>query len=322
MLSPRLPFALILPVVLAACGGGGGGSSTPPVEEPPFIDPNALSSIGYAPSNIQGISEGVTFRQPGVTSLAVTDGQTSISETDITIRVEGIGSLEAVATVSIDGEERILPFTPSGIFRDDDVSLFLDTDYNGVRLARLDIGDVTLDDGTAKSAIFVRGFDVDPVKVAARTGFGFFDGTVSFIGIRDAENPGDARLFTNADGDMRVVVDFDEENVSGVLNIFASDQSTVLAENEFSLPRTRFALNETPIDGNQFEGDLELRIGDYGEGTTLTDSGYDGRFYGLRSGSVGGTINATITPTTGAPTILVGGYVADDSQQAGTGRQD
>ena len=322
MLSPRLPFALILPVVLAACGGGGGGSSTPPVEEPPFIDPNALSSIGYAPTNIQGISDGVTFRQPAVASLSVENGQTSISETDITIRVDGVGSLEAAATITVDGEEFVVPFRPNNRFEDGNLSLFLDRDYNGVRLARLDVGDVTSTTASGTSTIFVRGFDVDPVKVAERTGFGFYDGVASALALRDGENPGDPRLFSNGDGTVRVVVDFDEETVTGQINIDATEAGAVLAANEFAFPRTRVLFDLTPIDGNQFSGGLDLRIGDFGEGTTLADGSYDGRFYGLRSGSVGGTFDATLTTDTGPTTLVQGGFVADDPQQAGTGRFD
>lgn len=318
---------------VAACGSSGSVVQTPVAASTvqPVVYPDAQSSIGFAPSNAGSLpSDGVTFSQPAVSHLTLDAGVLAESDLPVDIRIDGVGGFGATATVTLNGTESVLPLAPSGNFTDGTMTLALGQDYNGVRIAKLTVGNLpgTISEATGdfsslaqSTSIFVRGYDVDPTDVLARENFfgnAVFTGEVEVLGLQSDPTSANGVNFGTANGTITLTADFDSDRISGRIDLAATDPSAVLASDEFAVPAVGFDLEDVAINGNAFGGEMTLATGDFGAGTTFRDGAYEGRFYGERIGSIGGTVTGAVDGVGENEILLQGGYVADDPIQTGS----
>lgn len=265
-------FAALGLVGVAACGGSSSGGATSPT-----VDPVAASGFASASTAVTG---GSSFDVQNARRLLGDDqGNIVIDRQDIEYRIAPDAQ---TVTVVVAGETYVLNATFAGYeysapgeivqaFR-----IYAPTDDAEI----VDVFAVI--DGELNDGDFVIGFDTDPAQVAARSGTASLDGRI-FVTARN----GFDRAF--ADGDLTLDVNFDANTISGDATVVDTND----LNSSFSIPTTTFSLEETDIVGNGFSGDIVATSNNLGG--TLSNSGYDGRFYGAGAPTAGGQIAGQIT---------------------------
>lgn len=196
---------------------------------------------------------------------------------DDSIQITGVTSVSDIGVV-IDGETYVLERSNSNpsfaSFEDGDdiviVSTLIGGEANAIALEVFSVIEGRLNAGN-----LIVGFDTDPTFVANSTDLAQYQGAVEFTlrnGFNDAFGSGNFMLDVN----------FADETVDGAAQLFDDNNPN----SEFDFDPATILLETSTIAGNGFAGNISLLIGDIGG--TLTEGGYEGRFFGPETDTIGG----------------------------------
>jgi hypothetical protein len=290
-----LALSVIL-TTLAACAGA------------PATDQATRSqaSTGYA-TGPDDDPAAVTFTVTDTPFLMLSETDISQSQQNLTVELSEDGS---TLTLVVDGEQIILNrnaddlFVAPGAIPRAAVSI---QEPSADRPVSIYFVTLNLGNEQVSAGSFAVGFDTDPNTVAATTGQVNYAGVAVLNAAQIQDGGAEQTVIT---GTFDLNADFDSpQTVSGSMSFDAVTDVDELQFPEFSLD-----ILPGSISGNGFSGDIGLQDGSsLGEGRTLDDMGYDGRFYGVAAEDVAGTVAGTVTEVGGNPIFLQGVLASSDS---------
>lgn len=277
--------------LLAACGGSSGTATY----DGPTIIPFAAAGFATDDSRVAGNQ---TYDAQNQQRIISDDGPIlSLDRQDVEF---AIASDELTIDVTIEGVTYTLDYTSDGMYRssDDDARIEVQIIQDYEVAAAVAVFSVI--DGQLNSSNIIIGHDTNPDTVVNLTGSAELNGDIYL----EARN---GFLDGYASGAATLKVDFDASSIEGEFDL--TDLNSPAAE--ITIPTSSYRLEETPINGNGFSGDITLVSG--GIEGTLTDATYDGRFFGSDADTVGGQVSASVVSDDfDNPTYLTGAFIATE----------
>ncbi len=286
---------LICPVIaLAACGGSGSSFVTQP-----------LFNAGFAGQDID--VDRIEFTLPKTMRILADGGSNMRFERqDVKVRFSEVAGQELL-TLELGGETYTLAEDPNDPteYNFDQDGQFVETEIfvsaDSVVLSELfaslrqDNGDFNLND-----AWVIIGRDTDPEQIRD------LSGTATYNGVMDATLRRNNYDGAFGDGTFSLTANFSNGSISGTGEFV--DRGSANAD--FAFAPVDVVFENTSIVGNGFSGDLTL-TGGFIDGP-VTQSGYDGRLFGVNAASVGANAHARVNTTdSDSDTFIVLGFVGD-----------
>lgn len=320
MLLRQLSLPALL--LLTACGGGGG----PTTEEIDLKEDNELADDALdTPTDVVPIEDlvadddddddtpppptAVTFeindRPVIVTRLRQEGSETSIPDAD---QIAVLDELSLEATFNVDGT---VTLTSGG----ESVTVTLneaDGNFTGTngevfgflnRRYQRSVGVETVlfnfnDNEFQREGFLVIGDDATVEEVNAQTGVATYRGLMSVRINTNADLEGNSTESLNGNGGGRLIVNFDDDTVSGAFNVSDPTRGRETPAEGNGFPRIRVNLEESSIADGAFGGDVNLVFRDdeaFGNpDVAFSDGSYTGSFYGDEAISAGGQMSGLL----------------------------